>query len=157
MMVYTIASLEAKNNMGKNKSLIPIEIRKKTYANRWVNKNKDNPEYKRKRYLAQKKYAQNNREKVNERARKWRKNNPKKVAIFKANRYAMDKGAEGRHTLTEWLSVLFGEAYKCVMCGVRGRLTKDHIIPLSKGGTNYIWNIQPLCRSCNSIKHDKII
>lgn len=24
-------------------------------------------------------------------------------------------------------------------------------------GTNYIWNIQPLCISCNVKKHDKII
>jgi 5-methylcytosine-specific restriction endonuclease McrA len=42
-------------------------------------------------------------------------------------------------------------------CGASGRLQADHIVPLSKGGTTYIANIQPLCRTCNPRKRVQTI
>lgn len=84
--------------------------------------------------------------------KRWVSRNPARMAHLKARRYAREKGAEGSHTLVEWeaLKELFDN--KCVGCGERKPLTKDHVEPLSKGGSDYIGNIQPLCRNCNSRK-----
>lgn len=41
---------------------------------------------------------------------------------------------------------------KCLCCGSRKKLTIDHVVPISQGGTDDIENLQLLCRSCNSRK-----
>lgn len=45
---------------------------------------------------------------------------------------------------------------KCTECGSKINLEYDHIIPLSKGGSNTARNIQLLCESCNRKKSNKI-
>lgn len=45
----------------------------------------------------------------------------------------------------------------CECCGSTEKLTKDHKIPKSKGGSNEPENIGTLCVYCNSIKGDKIM
>ena len=43
--------------------------------------------------------------------------------------------------------------FACVRCGASEvRLTKDHVVPISRGGSNAIENIQPLCKACNCSK-----
>lgn len=44
---------------------------------------------------------------------------------------------------------------RCVICGLDENPTIDHIIPLSRGGQHSIGNLQLLCMSCNSRKHNK--
>ncbi len=40
----------------------------------------------------------------------------------------------------------------CAFCGTEEFPSVDHIIPLARGGTHDEWNLQRLCRPCNSKK-----
>jgi len=44
----------------------------------------------------------------------------------------------------------------CSVCGVTSDLTGDHRVPLAKGGTSTLENVQVLCRSCNSSKGSRV-
>jgi hypothetical protein len=75
-------------------------------------------------------------------------------------RHLLETNAQGSHTFEEWESLKKYYNYMCLCCKRQVpeiRLSEDHIIPLSKGGSDYIDNIQPLCISCNCIKHTKTI
>ena len=88
--------------------------------------------------------------------RKYVKNNPDRISHLKARRYANKKNAEWSHTLEQWIELKEKHNNICIFCKEEKQLTKDHIIPLSKWWSDYIENIQPLCKNCNSKKHNKL-
>ena len=75
--------------------------------------------------------------------------------MCRARRRALQKSAKGTFTLKEWEELLRKTSFTCQKCRKKEpevKMTIDHIIPLSRGGTNYIGNIQPLCMRCNCSK-----
>ena len=121
---------------------------------KWRKKNQD------KVHFYSRKWKENNKDKIRFYGRKWRENNRDKVRIFEKNRGARERNAVGSFTFQEWEDLKKKCNYTCQMCGKKEpkiKLTIDHIIPISRGGINYINNIQPLCRSCNSIKGIKLL
>jgi 5-methylcytosine-specific restriction endonuclease McrA len=75
----------------------------------------------------------------------------------------------GHHTKKQWTELL-SKYKKCPICNrlwvnipqrpdkrYKYVWTKDHIIPITKGGTDDISNIQPLCYQCNSAKCNREI
>lgn len=48
--------------------------------------------------------------------------------------------------------------YRCRECGATNKETTleiDHIVPVSKGGSNSLSNLQTLCKKCNRAKHTR--
>lgn len=61
--------------------------------------------------------------------------------------------AHGKHTDAEFRLVVWLFQNRCAYCQERfDELTRDHVIPLLKGGSHSIENIVPACQSCNSRK-----
>jgi len=68
--------------------------------------------------------------------------------------------ADGTHTFGQWEDLKAKYNWTCPACLKKEpdiKLTEDHIIPLSKGGSDNIENIQPLCKSCNCKKLTRTI
>ena len=59
------------------------------------------------------------------------------------------------------LNVIRRDNFKCIYCGTGGSqknfLTVDHVLPLSKGGTNVQTNIACCCRECNAKKNSMLL
>ncbi|MDP4007115.1 MAG: HNH endonuclease [bacterium] len=93
---------------------------------------------------------------------KWRggvTKNKEYVSWLKNRRNRLLALATGQHSWEEWQELKRKHNYACALCGRKEpdiKLTADHITPLSRGGANWISNIQPLCKGCNSRKGGRL-
>jgi len=88
--------------------------------------------------------------------RKYRKVHPEYGRAGARNRRARELLAPGNGISKRQEHQLFSEYNSlCAYCGRKTKLTIDHVVPLSRGGSNDITNAVPACTSCNSSKRDK--
>lgn len=101
-----------------------------------------------------------NRERCRIYSKNWESDHPGRGIINSHKRRARIAGNGGHFTIMEWEHIKGQFNYQCPSCGEKEpniKLTIDHIIPISKGGNNYIKNIQPLCLKCNLKKRTQVI
>ena len=88
------------------------------------------------------------------RAVQWQKDNRERHNEHCRVRRHKKRSNGGSFTVDQWLDLCAAYDFRCACCGVLEQ-TVDHVIPVTKGGSSFIENIQPLCKSCNSSKGTK--
>ena len=95
---------------------------------------------------------------ISAKCKEWARTESGKLSRRAANqkRKARMKKIEGAHSKEELLLALEFFDYKCAYSGevLEEEYHIDHIVPVSKGGTNHIWNIVPANSGPNLSKRD---
>ncbi len=90
-------------------------------------------------------------------SRRWRRTNPERVLQHNNDRRARLAKCGGKFTVAEWKLKCSEYAYRCAYCRCRGPLTRHHVVPISRGGSNTINNIVPACKQCNCRIKTKVV
>jgi 5-methylcytosine-specific restriction endonuclease McrA len=124
-------------------------------------------EWKKKNPTAYAEYHAKNRDRRLAQIRKWHKENRDKEleweAKFKDRRrcitrnYRAKKAAGGTHSAADIARIGREQRWLCVGCrqSIKDAFHVDHIVPISKGGSNNPSNLQLLCQTCNLSKGRK--
>src|SRR5882757_1887371 len=159
-------SIKEKHSSWKKAYYIKNRDRIKAKAAEWKETNRDKHNATSRAYhhknkfvvLARaKKYREENKDSVSASIRLWKKRNPEALRdYFHARRTALKK-VGGRHTRFQIADLLEKQRGLCAIClvNIRVKRHRDHIVPISAGGSNDISNIQLLCPACNLGKRAK--
>jgi 5-methylcytosine-specific restriction endonuclease McrA len=147
--VKKINSTSYLKNGGKYKS------KRKKYSAEWYQENKIRLDQ------AHNKWRNEHKDVVKKWDKRFRKTEEGKARMARSNhkRKALLKNKNHDLTLVQWKEIIEKQNHKCAYCGKPDseiKLTRDCIVPVSKGGYYTKNNVQALCISCNSKKSNKI-
>jgi len=104
-------------------------------------------------------YYKKHREVILEQQRAYRHTDAGEKVRKKADKRRKRRKVGEPLTPQQWGQVLEAFGYRCTYCGRDDipieQLTRDHRIPVERGGTESIENIVPACRTCNTKKGTK--
>ena len=132
------------------------KLKARAACKRWADKNRESLRAKRRAYMVG--YYSKNKEIIIKKVDEWRKSNPEHASALSATgrsrRRARHRDAEGSHTAQDIIDLRFAQKDKCAICKVKlgGAGHIDHIVALSRGGSNWPKNLQILCEPCNLSK-----
>lgn len=93
----------------------------------------------------------------------WAARNPEKRKatrrVYRINKRARLKGAEGRFNAQTFEQTLIAQGHKCFWCATaltEENLHRDHYIPLARGGSNDTSNFVASCANCNRDRRDQM-
>lgn len=108
-----------------------------------------------------KRYYEANREAHAEMNRRWVQANPERVRAIKRRHRVRRAGwewvamtAEDREVSAAYRKAISGDS--CTYCDSLGE-HDDHVMPLSRGGTDHWWNLTRACAPCNISKGAKTL
>lgn len=92
-----------------------------------------------------------------DRTAKHSKEYPDLVKARVERRKVATANAEGKYELQDIANIRAHLGDRCHYCGtaLNGKGDIDHIVPISKGGTNWPKNLTLACKTCNLDKHAK--
>jgi 5-methylcytosine-specific restriction endonuclease McrA len=92
-------------------------------------------------------------------SKEWRDQHPEMVRIQWKTRQSRERASVGDHSPNDIRVLYEDQCGQCAYCGIRlfDSFHVDHVIPISKGGSNWPDNLALTCEYCNLSKKDKLL
>lgn len=123
------------------------------YNREYYQNNKESLLLKSKKY--HQRYYAENKEKVRKNHQEYYRKNREEALRRSRKRRAKKKTVHSVSYTTDEAKTL-KETFDCccAYCGAKKPLALDHFLPISYGGSDCLGNLLPVCKSCNSSKHN---